>query len=55
MGNKPHSLQQEKIMAQSFVIYIARVGRNLSFRRGVAAAGVGALVAAVTELVWPSA
>ena len=42
-------------MAQRLSSFFTRVGKNESFRRGIAAAGAGALVAAIVEFVWPSA
>jgi hypothetical protein len=42
-------------MAQRFASYLSRVGRNPSFRKGVAAAGAGTLIAAIIEAAWPSA
>lgn len=41
-------------MAQRFVSYLTRVGRNGSFRKGMAAAGAGTLIAAIIEAAWPS-
>jgi hypothetical protein len=41
-------------MAQRFVTYITRVGRNPNFRRGLAAAGAGTLIAVLLEAAWPS-
>ena len=41
-------------MAQKIGDYFSRVARNGSFRRGLASAGAGALIAAVTELAWPT-
>lgn len=42
-------------MAQRIGSFFARVGRNESFRKGIAAAGAGVLVATIVEIVWPSA
>ena len=51
-GSSHHKL--EFIMAQRIGSFIARVGRNESFRKGIAAAGAGVLVATIVEIVWPS-
>jgi hypothetical protein len=42
-------------MAQRISSFLGRVGRNQSFRKGIASAGAGVLVAAIVEIVWPSA
>ena len=41
-------------MAKRFVSYLGRVGRNPNFRKGVAAASAGTLIAAILEAAWPS-
>ena len=50
----PFPNQEKHIMAR-FVSYITRVGRNPNFRRGVAAAGAGTLIAAIIEAAWSTA
>lgn len=35
--------------------FFRRVAHNDSFRKGVAAAGAGVIIAAICEAVWPSA
>jgi hypothetical protein len=42
-------------MAQRFVSYLSRVGRNANFRKGVAAVSAGTLIAAIIEAAWPTA
>jgi hypothetical protein len=42
-------------MVQRLTSYFARVGRNPNFRKGVAAAGAGTLIAAILEAAWPTA
>jgi hypothetical protein len=37
-----------------FVSYITRVGRNPNFRKGLAAAGAGTLIAGIIEFAWPT-
>ena len=34
--------------------YFGRVANNEAAKKGIAAAGAGLLVAAITELLWPS-
>lgn len=55
--NKNHKAQQradlkESIMVQKLTGFFVRVAKNESFRKGVAAAGAGALMAVISTLIW---
>ena len=41
-------------MVQKAFTFIARVSKNESFRRGLATAAAGILVAGISEVAWPS-
>jgi hypothetical protein len=56
-GNKNHEAQRsadfkESIMVQILTGFFSRVAKNESFRKGVAAAGAGALMAVISTLIW---
>ena len=40
------------IMVQKLTHFFTQVSKNESFQKGIAAAGAGALIAVITELVW---
>lgn len=57
MGNKNYEAHQraefkESIMVQILTGFFSRVAKNESFRKGVAAAGAGALMAVISTLIW---
>jgi hypothetical protein len=39
-------------MVQKLTGFLSRVAKNESFRKGVAAAGAGALMAMISTLIW---
>lgn len=43
---------KESIMVQKLTGFFTRVAKNESFRKGVAAAGAGALMAVISTLIW---
>jgi hypothetical protein len=56
-GNKNHEAQRaltfkEFTMVQKLTGFLSRVAKNESFRKGVAAAGAGALMAMISTLIW---
>ncbi|MDF3069761.1 MAG: hypothetical protein K0R38_5362 [Polyangiaceae bacterium] len=44
--------KKELIMVQVIAGFLTRVARNESFRKGVAAAGAGTLMAVISTLIW---
>lgn len=44
--------EKESIMVQVIAGFLTRVARNESFRKGVAAAGAGTLMAVISTLIW---
>jgi len=57
LRNKNHEAHhapnlKESIMVQKLTGFFTRVAKNESFRKGVAAAGAGALMAVISTLIW---
>ena len=44
--------KQEFIMVQKLTSFFTLVSKNESFRKGIAAAGAGTLMAVISSLVW---
>ena len=44
--------KKEFTMVQKLTLFFTQVSKNESFRKGIAAAGAGAVIAVISTLVW---